>query len=166
MTLYEMIKKYGAEGGESTMWHSVKIISDAIDRHLDEAQADALVSEVYGYMSGGHFDEHYAKQCVQEMYYTDRAGNKNYGPFWTPEQVQEFYDDAKADIPEAYNFWDWYVAFNMLASDTWTLLHKWFGNMDADDHAEKVADLTVSWFHDPDNPYDDHKIWGYLHGVA
>ena len=73
-SLFETIKKYGSGNGEEMMWESVKLISEAVERAMPEAAKDKLVSDVYGLMSGKHYNEEYAMRCVSKMYYVDGGG--------------------------------------------------------------------------------------------
>ena len=163
MTLYEMIKARGTGKGEETMWRSVAIISDSIEKHYTPEAKSELMSEIYGLMSGGHFDEHYAPACVAKMYYTDEDGEKHYAPYWSEPQIRAIYNQVAKSIPDTYTFWDFYVTFNMVASDNWVLIHKWFPSITEAEFAEKITDLAVAWLDDPDNPYRESKVWKYLH---
>lgn len=157
-----MIKKNGSGKGEEMMWQSVAVISDFMEKHLaDDAKAE-LMADVYGLMSEGHYNEDYAHKCVEKMYYAE-GGEKVYAPYWSDQQLRAVYEKVSPKIPESYTFWDFYVTMNMIASDDYLILHKWFPNMDADMFTAKVTDLAVSWLDDPDNPYGESKIWGYMH---
>ena len=125
-------------------------------------EKEALFSKLYGMLSGGHFDEEHATEAVAKMYYTDKDGEKRYAPYWTIPQIEEIYEDERGEFPATYNGWDFYVAFNMVASDNWRLLHEWWPSITPEQFAEKITDLTVNWLADEDNPYGDKKIWGYL----
>lgn len=164
MTLYDLLKTLGAGKGEGVMWKSVAVISDAMEKYLDEDAKKDLMTDIYGIMSDGHYDETYAKMCVGKLYYTDESGKKHFAPYWTEQQIRTVYDSVAKRIPSAYNFWDFYVTLNMVASDNWPLLRKWFPEADVNQLTEKVAEMTVAWLDDPDNPYGDSKTWGYLHG--
>lgn len=161
-TLYDITKRLGSGKGESMMWDTLKVVSEAVDNGFSEKDKAVLMSQIYGMLSGGHFDEDYAVEAVEKMYYTDKDGQKRGAPYWTIPQVTEIYDSVKSEIPKAYNEWDFYVAFNMLASDNWCLIHKWWPNITPEQFAEKITDLTVNWLDDEDNPYGDKKVWGYL----
>ena len=158
----QFIKKYGEGKGEAMMWKSVEIISDALDKHMDEATRTALTRRLYGEMAGGHYDEAFAKEDVKKMYYTDSDGQKKYAPYWTDEQVREVYNSVKAEVPKAYNFWDFYVALQMIKSDNCPLMRKWFPDATPEDMNKKFVDLTLNWLKDEDNPFGSEKVWGYL----
>lgn len=163
-TLYNITKRMSNGKGEAMMWDTVKVVSDAIEHGMSERDRAALNAKIYGMLSGGHFDEDYAMESVSKMYYVDADGVKRSAPYWTIPQVTDIYESVKENIPECYNEWDFFVAFQMIASDSWMLLHKWWPNITQEQIAEKVTDLTVNWLSDEDNPFGDKKIWGYLHG--
>ena len=157
-----MTKRLGKGQGEGMMWDSVRVISEAVENGMSDKDKQALFSKLYGMLSGGHFDEDRAVEAVAKMYYTDEDGAKHYAPYWTIPQIDEIYESVRGDIPKAYNEWDFYVAFNMVASDNWRLLHEWWPSITPEQFADKISDLTVNWLADEDSPYGDRKIWGYL----
>ena len=161
-SLLQFIKKYGEGKGEAMMWKSVEIISDALDKHMYEATRTALTRRLYGEMAGGHYDESFAKEDVKKMYYTDTDGQKKYAPYWTDEQGREVYNSVKAEVPKAYNFWDFYVALQMIKSDNCPLMRKWFPDATPEDMDKKFVELTLNWLKDEDNPFGSEKVWGYL----
>jgi len=95
----------------------------------------------------------------------EMGAEEHRAPYWTETAVHEIYDSVRNRI-HPYNEWDFYVTMNMIASDNWCLLHDWFPDMDDAEFASKVTDMAVNWLDDPDNPYGDAKIWGYLNGAA
>lgn len=159
-----MTKRLGKGQGEGMMWETLRIVSDAVEHGMGEKDKSALLSKIFGALSGGHYDEDHATEAVSKMYYIDNDGNKRYGPYWTIPQIQEVYEGVKDKIPEEYNEWDFFVVMQMEMSDKRMLLEKWWPGISGDELAEKVADLAISWLNDPDSPYGTRKIWGYLHG--
>ena len=127
----------------------------------DKAKA-ALFAKMYGMLSGGHYDEEHAIEAVAKMFYKDKDGDKRTAPYWTIPDIEDIYESVKDDIPAAVNEWDFYVAFNMVASDSWMLLHEWWPSISAEQFAEKITDLTVNWLNDDDSPNENTKIWSYL----
>lgn len=162
MTLYEMTKKYGEGKGEDMMWSTLKTVSDAVEDSMDEKAKQCMMRDLYGQMSGHHYDRDYALADVEKMHYTDAAGVKHSAPYWSEAQVREVYELVKKDIPAAYTFWDFYVTLQMTKSDCDSLVKKWYPNATQDEVDRKLVDLAVNWLNDKDNPYGDHKIWGYL----
>ena len=162
MTLYELTKKYGEGKGDATMWRAVQSVSDAIEGMMDESAKSKMMRSIYGGMSNYHYNEEYAKDDVEKMYYEDDNGNKHYAPYWTEQQVKEVYDKYKSEIPEEYNYWDFYVALQMQKSDLCPLLRRWFPNATDEQMQQKIVESTVNWLNDDDNPYGTHKVWGYV----
>ena len=160
-SLYEMIKKNGTGKGEPVMWRSVKVISDAVEEHMDEDAKHELMRDVYAEMAGGHYNEQMAMEDVSKMYYTDEDGKKMYAPYWTKEQVAGVYDSVKSEIPE-YNMWDFFVTLQMVKSDNCPMLKKWFPNATPEEMTQKFVAMAVNWLKDEDNPFGTEKIWKYL----
>ena len=144
------------------MWDTVAIISDAVEASMPEAEKEALERKIYGKMSEGHYDEHYAVEDVARMSYRDPAtGMVRKAPFWSAETVRGIYDSLKGEM-KGYNMWDFYVTLHMVASDNAALLAKWFPSLDAKGRDEKYVEMAVNWLNDDDNPYGSSKIWCYM----
>ena len=165
MNLYYLTKKYGEGKGESMMWKAIAIASDALDRSMDTGAKDRVLREIYGEMSGCHYNEEFAKEDVAKMYYEDASGNKRKAPYWTDEQVGEVYSAIRDRIPSEYNIWDFYVTLNMIKSDYCVVLKDWFPEAGPDDMEGKLVELAINWLNDDDNPYGNAKIWRYLNPV-
>ena len=161
MNLYEITKKYGDGKGESTMWATLEIVSDAVDAMMTDSEKDSLVRKIYGVMSGRHYNEEFAHQDIEKMYYKDRNGNKHYGPYWTDQALRSIYEKHKSEIP-GYNCWDFAVAMNMIKSDYCPLLAEWFPGDDEEMRNERIVRLALNWLQDEDNPFGNTKIWSYL----
>lgn len=144
------------------MWESTKIISEAVEKSMPEEEKEHLKRDIYELMVGGHFNEHFAKEAVSKMYYTDANGEKKYAPYWTESAVREMYEGIKAEIPD-YNFWDFFCTLHLVASDNHALLLEWFPEEDMATREKRYVKMAVNWLHDDDNPFGrDTKIWGYL----
>jgi hypothetical protein len=143
------------------MWKTLPLVSDVIAAHLPAEEQNALVRKIYCAMSGGHYNEEFAHEDVGKMYYIDRKGARHNAPYWTEPEVYEVYQSVKNDIP-GYNRWDWLVTFEMVASDNWCLINEWFPDIDKQEIAEKVTQMSLNWLKDDDNPYGSEKIWRYL----
>ena len=161
MTLYEMTKKYGSGKGEAMMWKAVAAISEAVEEGMPEDRKHALMRRIYGEMSDGHYNEEFAAEDIAKMYYTDRKGVRHQAPYWPSSTVREIYEGVKGAIrPSAAC--DFEVTMNMVASDNWPLLEKWFPGMSDKERNEKTVELALNWLNDPDSPHPDSKIWNYL----
>ena len=161
-TLYEFTKKNSTGKGEDMMWKTVQLLSDSIEQHYDEKEKSELMRSLHDMMLGKHYDECYAMQDVEKMYYTDEDGKKHYAPYWTEEQVRQVYETVKTKLPKEYNFWDFYVTLQMVKSDNYALLKAWFTSDESVERDKKFIQMAINWLNDPDNPYGDAKIWGYL----
>ena len=164
MTLYELTKKYGSGKGEDTMWRMVKRMSDYLDENLDAEKYDKLLRDMYGEMSGGHYNEEYAKEDVEKMYYVGIDDKKYHAPYWSKSQTDAVYESVKRSIPSDYNCNDFYVALNMIKSDNCVLYRKWFRELSDADFDTKLVETTVNWLNDEDNPYGRSKVWKYING--
>lgn len=160
MTLYEVTKTYGKGRGENTMWDTVAIVSSAIEKSMDEKDKECLVRRVYEMMTGGHYDEYFANKDVSEMYYIDKNGNRHNAPYWSESDVKAIYDRHAGEIKE-YNFWDFWVTMNLVASDNWCKLMKWFPNITDAEMNEKITEEAINWLKDDDWP-TKNKAWDYL----
>ena len=160
MTLYELTKKYGEGQGEGMMWKTVRIISDAVEADMPKEPKHALMRKIFGVMSDHHYNSDLAHEDVSKMYYTDASGNRHDAPYWPEDAVQRIYEDHKDEIPD-YNFWDFYVTMNMLASDNWCMLMRWFRGISQDELNERITEMSLSWLSDEDWPTTT-KIWDYM----
>ena len=161
MNLYELTKTYGSGKGEDMMWKAVESISDAVDESMPEDRKNELMRKVYCDMTGGHYNEEFADEDIKKMYYIDRKGEKHEAPYWPSSAVREIYETVKNQI-RPYNACDFNVVMNMIASDTWPVLEKWFPGMNSDDRNSKTVELAINWLNDPDAKHPDSKIWNYL----
>ena len=160
MTLYDLTKKYGEGKGEEMMWKTVRVISDSVEDEMDEHARHDLIRKVYGAMSDHHYNEDLARQDVAGMFYIDGDGREHPAPYWPEDAVKGIYEDVRANIV-GYNFWDFYVTMNMIASDNWCMLKRWFPRHEAAEMNERIAEMAVVWLKDDDWP-GKTKIWDYL----
>ena len=164
MTLYELTKKYGAGQGEGMMWKAVEVISDAVESGMPEEEKDELMRDVYGVMSGEHYNEEFAKEDISKMYYVASDGQRRYAPYWGDDALRSLYKKYKDEIP-GYNCWDWAVTMTMMKSDYCPLLMKWFPEMNEEEKNEKYVQLSLNWLKDEDNPFGKSKTWKYLNSI-
>ena len=164
MNLYELTKKYGEGKGESTMWSTLAVVSDAVESMMTEDEKSALVRKVYGVMSGKHYNEDFAREDISKMYYTDKDGVKRPGPYWPESALRSIYERHKSQIPD-YNFWDWAVTMSMVKSDYCPLLTEWFPGDSEDVRNERIVRLAINWLRDEDNPFGKTKVWSYFNSA-
>ena len=157
-----MTKMYSAGKGEGTMWESIKVISKAVEESFPQDKKEKLMRDVYNIMSTGHYNEDFAKEDIAKMYYEDKNGNKHQAPYWPEDAVRSIYDEYSDDISD-YNFWDFAVTMNMIKSDNWCMLSRWFPGSTDGDMNEKIAEMSVNWLKDEDWPTKT-KIWDYVSG--
>lgn len=160
--LYDIIKANSAGKGESIMWQSVEIISEFLADKLSENDMNELSLRIYGEMSGGHYNEDFAIMDVKKMYYLDKNNKRHSAPYWTESEIRNVYEKVRSRISPQYNFYDFYVTFNMIASDNWCLIQNWWPNITNEEILNKVCDLTINWLSDEDWPTTS-KIWDYFH---
>ena len=161
MHLYDLTKQYGKGKGEGMMWSTVEIISEAVEHSMPEEEKHHLMREIFAMMNGGHYDDMFAREDVAKMYYTDNRGVKYDAPYWTDSDIRAVYDSVRGDI-QNYNYWDFYVALNMIKSDNCALLSKWFPDQTPEQRDTKLVEMTINWLNDPDYSHPDAKIWYYL----
>lgn len=155
MTLYELIKQY-SNGSEKTVWSSIKIISDYIDDKLTSRQKKCLNRCLYGIMSDGHYNEELAKEDIDNMTMSDGSTSKFIGL----DMATVWFNQQTKATP--YNVYDFWVTCNMLLTDNYGLLKKWFPEATDDQIMDKIREMAINWLNDDDNPFGTSKIWSYF----
>lgn len=143
MDLYEIISKHGKGKGEAVMWESTKAISDFLSPMKETNKEDYwyLMRKVYGIMSGGHYNEDFARYDVAEM--------KPLGEYWSMKQVE---DATKGmSFPSGVTSADRYVAFNAFANDLKGTI----------EDTDILKTAYAFWFADKDW-VGTSKIWDYM----
>lgn len=163
MTLYELTKKYSAGKGEEMMWKTLSLVSDAVENSMSQCDRKALIRKVYCSMSSGHYNEEFAREDIEAMFFTDKDDNQRHAPYWPMPSIEEIYESVKDEILD-YNIWDFAVTMNMLASDNWCLLGRWFPGITEKERNAKLVEMAVNWLLDEDARWPDSKIWHYLNG--
>lgn len=161
MDIYSILKE-GLKGeGSDKMWCITKILSDAIEEYVPEKQKDILKTKVYYSTNGGHFDRDFADSAISRFYFVEPNGVKRQAPYWVEADVRTLYEPVKSKIP-AYNFYDFEVTLNMIKSDNYNKLKKWFPSVTEEELQTKLVEEAVNYLDDLDNPYGSEKIWRYL----
>lgn len=161
MTVYNLLRE-GLQGeGTEKMWSVTKILSDSIEEYLPEKDKESLENCLYYHIYGGHFNKEFADKVMPRFYYIGEDGTKHQAPYWAESEVRPLYEGVK-DKVSPYNFYDFEVALNMIKSDNYLKLKKWFPEATNEEFMEKLVEETVNYLDDEDNPYGTEKIWRYL----
>lgn len=158
MELYELLEKYGKGKGEAVMWESTRLVSDYI-KPMKEANPKeywSLMRQVYGLMSGGHYNEEFALHDVGCIEYTGKEGKIRKGAYWTSDQVEEA--TKGMSFPSGTTKWDKFVAFNSFYSDTCKVLNE-----------EQILKAAYQFYFADEDFGARNKIWYYqmmVHNVA
>lgn len=140
----------------------MKVLSESIDSYIPEKQRESLVSCIYYQVYGGHFNKEFADKVIENFYYVSPEDNeKYYAPYWTDVDIKTIYTNIKNEIPP-YNLYDFTVALNMMKSDNYLKLKKWFPKATEEELKSKLIEETINYLSDADNPYGTEKIWRYL----
>lgn len=161
MDIYGILKE-GLKGeGSDKMWCTTKILSDAVEEYVPEKQKEAIKTKVYYSTNGGHFNRDFADRAISKFYFVDNTGVKQLAPYWGEPETRVLYESVKNKIPQ-YNFYDFEVTLNMVKSDNYNKIKKWFPNVTEEEMKTKLLDETINYLEDEDNPYGNEKIWMYL----
>ena len=129
--------------------------------HATEEELHCLYRDIYGVVSEGHFDRHFADEAIKKMWYEDDNGDKHYAPFFTEEEVKEVFDLNKDEISD-YTIYDLAVTMNMLRSDNNRFLEKYASGESG--KKEMISTMAIEYLQDPDAPHPTNKIWCYING--
>lgn len=155
MSLYNLIQAYN-NGSEESMYKSVKVISDFIDDKLSDDDKNCLKRCVYGIVSNGHYNKEFAQEDIDKMKMSDGSDIKFIGL----DVAKSWFNQS--NVNSAYNVYDFWVTCNMLLTDDYGMLKKWFPNYTDDQIMEKVHESAINWLNDDDNPFGTSKIWCYF----
>lgn len=165
MTFEKLIAEY-AEGTDITKMEQItKVISDFVESNATGSEKRALMKKVYGIVGGGHFNKYFADEQITSMYYIGSGGSNHYAPYWTEGELRAIFDEVEEKIAP-YNLYDFMVVMNMVKSDQYLKLKRWFPDYSEDSIFEKIVDEAVNWLVDEDNPFGDKKAWGYFNGCV
>lgn len=155
MELYELIEKYGKGKGETVMWETTRLVSDFIKpmKEANKKEYWHLMRQVYGLMSGGHYNEEFATHDTSKLEYTDKEGKPHKGAYWTCEQIEEA--TKGMTFPAGVTKWDKFVAINSFYADTCKVLND-----------EQIL-RTAYQFYFADEDWDEKgisstKTWQYI----
>lgn len=152
MSYKEIIKKNWKSGSEEVMNKSVELVEELLEE-MKEAHKDRywlFMRKQQGLISGGHYDEDFARYDVSKMYHIDKQGRRVEGEHWSVSQAKEVMQSNGISAPN--NEYDVYVALNAFWHD--------LSNVEEDDEIVKLA--VAFWFKDADFSSKKGKIWWYM----
>ena len=148
--MVDQAKKAGVTN-EKTMWESIDSFSELLEE-LEESHPDLyweFMRKQHGIMFKGHYDESFGVFDVSQIHYTNKAGEKKQGAYWTADQIESA--TAGMKFPQGVNRWDKYVAFNLAHSD----FCKQFDDAD-------ILKIGHSFFFADEDWEGDDKVWRYV----
>ncbi len=161
MDFVQLIQRYQEQTTPDQMLEVTKVIGKFVATHANEKELHLLYKDIYGVISEGHYDRHFAEDAIEGMYYEDEDGDKHRAPYFTEEEIEDAFERHKDDISD-YTIHDLSVTMNMLRSDNNRFLEKY-----AHSESEKKAMVTcmaIEYLQDPDAPHPTSKIWWYMNG--
>ena len=125
MNLVELITKYQSDATPEQMVQVTKIIGKFVAMHAEEEDLLKLYKEIYGVVGNGHFNDFFAEAQIKKLVFEDHNDVEHRAPYYTAAKTQEIYETVKDEI-RPYNQWDFAVVLNMIYSDNYNLMKKWF----------------------------------------
>lgn len=159
MDFVELIQEYQKGTTPEQMLEVTKVVGKFVAKHGTKEELEELCKDVYGVVSGGHYDRHFAEADIKKMYYENEDGTKHYAPFFTDAEVKEVFDLNKDDISD-YTIYDLAVTMNMLRSDNNRFFEKYAKS--TQEIKEMVICMAIEYLQDPDAPHPTSKIWDYI----
>lgn len=153
MDIMELVQKYGKGQGEGKMWASVAVLNEALEpmKETDKDGYWCIMRKMYGVMSDGHYNEEFAMWDVAQIEYTNKAGERKRGGYWSAEQVEEATKGYR--FPSGVNKWDKFVAFNLMYSDLCKKM----------DDGQILEAAFAFYFNDEDwTGGSSTKVWDYI----
>lgn len=152
MIYKEIIKKNWKNGSEEVMNKSVELV-DALLMEMKAFHKDKywlFMRKQQGLMSGGHYDEDFARYDVGQMWHIDKQGRRVEGEHWSLAQAKEVMQSNGISAPN--NEYDVYVALNAF----------WHDLACVEEYDEIVKLAVAFWFKDSDFSDKVGKIWWYM----
>lgn len=148
----EIIKKNWKSGSEEIMNKSVDMVAELLEEMKDVCPNKYwhFIRKQQGLMSGGHYDEEFARYDVKQMYHVDKRGNKVEGEHWSMEQARQVMQEN--GIGGKNTVEDVYVGLNAFWHDLGEELEE----------SEVIKSAIAFWFKDSDFPKSVGKIWWYM----
>jgi hypothetical protein len=87
----EIIKKNWKSGSEDIMNKSVDMVAELLEEMKEVCPKKYwwFIRKQQGLMSGGHYDEEFARYDVKQMWHIDKQGRRVEGEHWSMEQARQ-----------------------------------------------------------------------------
>lgn len=163
MKIKQILKEYKDKLTYDKLHDIINILASIVEDNDTEQEESKLLRKINCIVLDGHYNSELALEDINKMYYT-LNGKKFNAPYWPVEEVMGIYNSLKNSNPilSVYNFYDFYVALNMIKSDNYKLYKTRFKNYSEEELDKLFIEDTINWLDDDDNPYGNHKIFGYL----
>lgn len=148
----EIVKQSLRKGSEEVMHKSVELVDELLMEIKQEHPQRywRFIREQQGLVSGGHYDEAFARYDVEQMWHTDKRGEKHCGEHWSVSQARQVMREHGLASP--VNEYDVYVAINAFWHDLSCVI---------EEESVIVEAAVAFWFKDEDFS-GKSKVWWYL----
>lgn len=148
----EIIKKNWRNSSEEVMNRSVDLVAELLEEVKDSNPEEywRFIRKQQGLMSGGHYDEEFARYDVKHMWHTTKHGEKRMGEHWSVEQAKQVMREHGLSAP--INEFDVYVALNAFWHDLSEVITE---------EGLLIEAAIAFWFEDDDFKASD-KVWWYM----
>lgn len=144
------VKGYASE---KMMWDAIDDVQDMLcimnKEHPEKYWK--FIRKQHGMLYSRHYSDEFAQWDLSQLRYTNKAGEKKEGSYWSIEQVEEA--TKRFVFPSGVNKYDKWVAFNVAYSD---LCRKF-------DDTQILEMAYLFFFADEDwGENSSTKIWDYM----
>lgn len=148
----EIVQQSLGKGSEEVMHKSVELVDELLMeiKHEHPQRYWRFIREQQGLVSGGHYDEAFARYDVEQMWHTDKRGEKHCGEHWSVSQARQVMREHGLASP--VNEYDVYVALNAFWHDLSCVI---------EEESVIVEAAVAFWFKDEDFG-DKSKVWWYF----
>lgn len=148
----EIIKKNWKSGSEEIMNKSVDMVAELLEEMKEVCPKKYwwFIRKQQGLMSGGHYDEDFARYDVKQMYHVDKRGNKVEGEHWSMEQARQVMQENG-------------IGGKNTVEDVYVGLNAFWHDLSCDLEENEVIKAAIAfWFKDADFPDKVGKVWWYM----
>lgn len=148
----EIIKKNWKSGSEEIMNKSVDMVAELLEEMKEVCPKKYwwFIRKQQGLMSGGHYDEEFARYDVKQKYHVDKRGNKVEGEHWSMEQARQVMQENG-------------IGGKNTVEDVYVGLNAFWHDLGCDLEENEVIKAAIAfWFKDADFPDKVGKVWWYM----